>query len=322
MTQQSPSPPGKPSGPSRSPDLRHKVAVVTGGGSGIGRATATVLAERGAAVVVADIDGAAAGAVAAALTARGLAAVPVTADVGDEEQIRRMTDTAVDAFGGLDILHNNAALLSPDVLGRDRQITDIDGELFARVLRVNVLGYTLAAKHAIPHMIARGGGVVVNTSSAAGILAELVRPMYGTSKAAILGLTRSIATQYGKRGVRAVGVAPGVVLTPALARNLTPEQQRELARHTLTPRVGVPEDVACLVAFLVSDEAGYITGTTISVDGGFTAHFATYGDEMAAAEPPLDPGPSVPGPPTPDPSAPDLPGPVAADPGLTQPAGR
>ncbi|MFJ4770956.1 SDR family NAD(P)-dependent oxidoreductase [Streptomyces uncialis] len=265
-------------------NLRNKVALVTGGGSGIGRATALVLAERGASVVVADINAEAAKEVAADLAARGLEAVSVAADVSDEEQIRRMTATAVTAYGGLDILHNNAALLSPDVLARDRSITEIDGELFARVLRVNVLGYTLSAKHAIPHMLARGGGVIVNTSSAAGIQAELVRPMYGTSKAAILGLTRSIATQYGKQGIRAVGVAPGVVLTPALSDNLTPEQQLGLTRHTLTPRVGTPEDIAYLVAFLASDEAGYITGTTISVDGGFTSHFATYCEELTAAE--------------------------------------
>ncbi|MFJ6569483.1 SDR family NAD(P)-dependent oxidoreductase [Streptomyces sp. NPDC091292] len=263
-------------------NLHHKVAVVTGAGSGIGHATARVLAERGAAVVVADINEEAAEKTAAALKGDGLRAVAVTADVSDEQQIRHMTDTAVDTFGGLDILHNNAALLAPDVLGRDQRIIDIDGDLFARVLRVNVLGYTLAAKHAIPHMLARGGGVVVNTSSVAGLQAEIVRPMYGTSKAAILGLTRTIATQYGKQGIRAVGIAPGTILTPALSNNLTPEQQRAMTRHTLTPRMGNPDDIAFLVAFLVSDEAGYITGTTITVDGGFTAHFPTYSEDLAA----------------------------------------
>ncbi|WP_445398659.1 SDR family NAD(P)-dependent oxidoreductase [Streptomyces sp. LE64] len=305
MTKQNVPHPLNPSSPSGPSNLGHKVAVVTGGGSGIGRATATVLAERGASVVVADVDGAAAADVAVALTARGLSALPVVVDVGEEEQVRAMIATTVAAFGGLDVLHNNAALLSPDVLGRDQRITDIDPELFARVLRVNVLGYMLAAKHAIPHMIVRGGGVVINTGSAAGLLAEFVRPMYGTSKAAILGLTRSIAAQYGKQGVRAVGIAPGPVLTPALVDNLTPEERRALTRHILTPRAGVPEDVAYLVAFLVSDEAGYITGTTISVDGGFTSHLATYGDEADLGE-----GVAVPPPPP------------VAEAGLTQPAGR
>jgi NAD(P)-dependent dehydrogenase (short-subunit alcohol dehydrogenase family) len=168
--------------------LNGKVAIVTGSGSGIGQATAEVLAERGASVVVAGINAEASEAVAAGIRERGQHAVAVATDVSDEAQIQHLVVTAVSTFGGVDILHNNAALLSADVIARDTQITDIDAALFERVLRVNVIGYTLAAKHVIPQMISRGGAVVINTSSAAGVLGELSRPMYGTSpKAAIIG---------------------------------------------------------------------------------------------------------------------------------------
>ena len=154
--------------------------------------------------------------------------------------------------------------------------------MFADVLRVNVIGYMVGAKHAVPHMVRRGGGVVINTTSNAGLQAELIRPMYGTSKAAIIGLTRNIATQYGKQGVRSVAVSPGVILTPSVKANVSEEAVARLARHSLTPRVGTPEDVAELVAFLASDEAGFITGITIPVDGGLAAHFPTFAEELDA----------------------------------------
>lgn len=261
-------------------NFQEKVAIVTGSGSGIGKATATVLAESGASVVIADINGAAADALAYELTERGLSAIAVATDVGREDQIVRMVDAAVNTFGGLDFLHNNAALLSPEVTSRDLAITDTDASLFAQVLNVNVVGYLLGAKHAIPHMLARGGGVIINTSSGAGIQAELVRPMYGTSKAAIIGLTRNIATQYGRQGIRSVAIAPGPILNPAIAAHIPPEMRGIFTRYSLVPRAGKPEDIAHLVAFLMSDEAGYITGITIPVDGGLSVAFPTYADEV------------------------------------------
>jgi len=232
--------------------------------------------------VIADINPAAAKTVAVELQERGLSALAVTVDVSDEGQIVSMVEAAVSEFGGLDLLHNNAALLGPEVISRDLAIVDLDAELFAQVLRVNVTGYLLSAKHAIPHMLERGGGVIINTSSAAGVLAELIRPMYGTSKAAIIGLTRNIATQYGRQGIRSVAIAPGIILTPAVAATVPAKMQSALLRHSLVPRPGQPEDIAYTVAFLMSDEAAFITGVTIPVDGGLTVHFPSYAEELDA----------------------------------------
>jgi NAD(P)-dependent dehydrogenase (short-subunit alcohol dehydrogenase family) len=262
--------------------LDGKIAIITGAGSGIGQVTAALLAERGAAVIIADINGQAAKAVADGLQERGLSAVASTTDLGDEAQIADMVQVAVREFGGLDILYNNAALLAPDVMARDMAITDIDADILAQVLGVNVSGSLLGAKHAIPHMLARGGGVIINTSAGTAFLGELVRPMYGTSKAAIIGMTRNIATQYGKQGIRSIAIAPGIILTPAVAATIPPEVQASNIRQTLLPRAGRPEDIANLVAFLVSDEAAFITGITIPVDGGLTAHFPTYAEELDA----------------------------------------
>jgi NAD(P)-dependent dehydrogenase (short-subunit alcohol dehydrogenase family) len=259
--------------------LEGKVAIVTGSAAGIGKVTARVLAEQGAAVVLADIREELVTQAAEELTSQGFAAAAVGVDVTSEDDVRRMVDTAVATFGRLDVLHNNAALVTPDVIAQDGWIADLDPELFDRVLRVNVIGPTLGAKHAIPHMIRGGGGVVITTASIAGSLGQLLMPMYGMSKAALLGLTRSIATQYGRDGVRAVGISPGFILTET-SQTIPPEFLDLMVRHTLVPRAGIPDDIATMVAFLASDQAGYITGITIDIDGGFSVHYPTWADEV------------------------------------------
>jgi len=263
-------------------NLDGKVAIVTGGASGLGKATAEVLVADGAAVLVADINRDNAEFVAKALVARGHRAAGFGVDVAQEGQVRDMVAAAVKAFGRLDILHNNAALTSVDVIGKDVGWTEFDPSLFERVLRVNLIGYALGAKHAIPAMISHGGGVVINTSSTDAILSALVRPMYGASKSAINSLTRSIATQYGRQGIRAVGVSPGVIITEGARQSVPANILATLNKHNLTTREGRPEDIAHLVSFLASDKAGFITGITIQVDGGLTAHFPTYADDLAA----------------------------------------
>jgi NAD(P)-dependent dehydrogenase (short-subunit alcohol dehydrogenase family) len=258
-----------------------RVAIVTGAASGLGRASATAFAEQGASVVITDINGVGAKEVEKELTDRGLAAVSVTTDVADEQQIKAMVEAAIDSFGRLDILSNNAALQSAEILASDVDILELDAQIFARVLRVNLIGYALATKHALPHMLAQGSGVILNTSSVGGISSELVRAMYGSSKAAIIGWTRSVATQFGRRGIRCVCIAPGIMLTPALRVSLG-EGPLPIERHALLERGSDPNEVARVATFLASDEASYITGTTIVVDGGLTTHFPNYLEDIDA----------------------------------------
>src|SRR6201993_1007746 len=244
-------------------DSDGKVAIVTGAASGLGKATAEVLAADGAAVLVADINRDRAEGVAKELVVRGGRAGAFGVDVTFADQVRDMVGAAVAAFGRVDILHNNAALTSPDVVGHDLGWTEFDPVLFERVLRVNLVGYALGAKYAIPQMISQGGGVVINTSSTDGILSSLVRVMYGASKGAINALTRSIATQYGRQGIRSVGVSPGVIITEGARESVPADTLATLNKHNLLAREGRPEDIAHLVSFLASDKAGFITGITI-----------------------------------------------------------
>jgi NAD(P)-dependent dehydrogenase (short-subunit alcohol dehydrogenase family) len=261
-------------------DLKGKVAIVTGAASGIGRSSATAMAAQGAAVLIADINGPGAEAVAAELRGRGLTAIPLTVDVAHEPQIEAMVAKAVEEFGGLNILHNNAALFAPEVLAKDLTVVELDAEVFIRVLRVNVLGYALGAKYAIPAMIRGGGGVIINTASTTGHASESSRPMYGTSKAALLGLTRNIATHHGKQGIRCVSISPGIIVTPNVASALPADYLEHTLVHNLNTRLGRPEDIGNLVAFLASDEAGFITGVDIRADGGLLSHFPGYAEEF------------------------------------------
>ena len=265
--------------------LAERVAIVTGGGSGIGRASALALARAGAAVLVADIAADAAERVAAELRAAGGHVHAQQADVSDEASVAAMVAAAVARFGGLDVLHNNAAATGWEVLGGDGEITRLDLAIWERSLAVNLRGPFLGCKHAIPEMLKRGRGSIVNTSSASGLTGDLVRTAYGVSKAGVDGLTRYVATQYGKRGIRCNAIAPGVIETPALRQNVPPEQVALFERHHLTPRLGTPEDIAAAVVFLASDDAAFITGQVLSVDGGLLAHHPTVAEVRALGEP-------------------------------------
>lgn len=197
--------------------LKGKVAIVTGAGSGIGEATARLMAHEGASVVVADINGGAAKRVADELSR----AVAVEVDVSNEASVVCMVKMAVESFGGLDILHNNAT--DSKTNGIDTDIVKLDMELFDRIVAVNLKGVVMGCKHAIPHMLARGGGAIVNTASIEAFVGRGVRAVYGASKAGVVLLTKAVAAQYGARGIRCNAVAPGLVLTPAV-KDITPEQ--------------------------------------------------------------------------------------------------
>jgi NAD(P)-dependent dehydrogenase (short-subunit alcohol dehydrogenase family) len=254
-----------------------KVAIVTGGGSGIGRATARLLASEGAAVTVGDLRFAAAEEVVAAIGAAGGKARAQVVDVADPDAVESVVAETVAAFGGLDVLHNNAAAL--DQNQRDQDVVSMDLETWHRVLDVNLTGPMLGCRFAIPAMLERGGGSIVNTASAAAFYGSQSLLAYGTSKAGLVALTRYVATAYGEQGIRCNAVAPGVVVAreaqEALGGPMGPRLRRYTTSH-LIGRLGYPEEIARAVAFLASDEASFVTGEILRVDGGFTSHSPTY----------------------------------------------
>jgi NAD(P)-dependent dehydrogenase (short-subunit alcohol dehydrogenase family) len=252
-------------------NLKGKVALVTGAGSGIGQATAKLLAERGASVVVTDLQAATAAATTDAILNAGGTAESCVCDISSEESIREAIARAVERFGGLDILHNNAALQDPAVLAQDGDIDRMDAAIWDRVMQTNVRGTMLGCKHAIPRMLERGGGVIVNTSSTYGLAAFISLPAYSASKAAINSLTQHVATRYGKQNIRCNAVAPALVMTP-LTHTFIPAPLIEInVDGAATPFLGGPVDVAQAVAWLVSDEARFINGHILAVDGGTLA---------------------------------------------------
>jgi NAD(P)-dependent dehydrogenase (short-subunit alcohol dehydrogenase family) len=250
--------------------LKGKVAIVTGGASGIGAATAALLASREAAVVIADIDKPSADAHAEVVRRAGGQVLVVETDVREEEQIQRMVQAAVAEFGRLDILHNNAAAL--ELIPEDPDVTGQDLYVWERTLRTNVTGPMLGCKHAIPAMLETGdGGSIINTASVSGTRGEMNMTAYGVSKGAVIQLTREVAAQFGKQGIRCNAVAPGLVLTANTTRDLPDDIKALYVRSSMTPYVGQPEDIALMVAFLASDEARYVTGQIMRVDGGLTS---------------------------------------------------
>jgi NAD(P)-dependent dehydrogenase (short-subunit alcohol dehydrogenase family) len=248
--------------------LEGKVVVVAGGAGGIGSATSIRLGEEGANVVVGDLDGSSAAAVAKEIEGRGGRAVSVAFDISEPSSVAELLSAAVDEFGRIDALHANAADLSRGTIMADSDAVEIDLDVYDRTMHVNARGHLLCARHAIPLLLEHGGGALVFTMSAAAFVGEPTRPAYAMAKAAIGSLVRHVASKWGKEGIRANGVAPGLVLTPTAQAGLTPDFRESVLRTTRSPRLGAPEDIAAMVAFLVSDDASWINGQVISVDGG------------------------------------------------------
>lgn len=245
-----------------------QIAIVTGGASGIGEATCRRLAAEGATVVVADVNGERASALAAELGKNHQAQ---QFDAADVTSIEKLVLGTVERFGRLDVLHNNAALTSPALHAKDNNAIDISFETWDLIMGVNLRGYLAGCKYALPTMIAQGSGAIVNTASTGAFSGDITRMAYTVSKAAIIGLTRQIATHHGAQGIRCNAVAPGLVLS-AGARAAVPNVIAVMQRHLLTPEIGEPEDLAALVCFLASSEARYINGQTYIADGGMLAH--------------------------------------------------
>lgn len=252
--------------------LDGKVSVVVGSGSGIGKATAKELARRGSSVVVADINEQNAKSVAAEIEQAGLRAVSAHVDVRAEDSVASLMSFAVAEFGALHILHNNAAALAYEVFSHDELIHEMRCDIWDETMLVNLRGAMLGCKHAIPHLISAGGGSIINTSSIHGSRGHVRSAAYGASKAGIESLTRSVAHMYGSSRIRCNAIAPGMALTEVILGRRTDAEIESLARHQSLPERGTPEFQARVVAFLASSDSEFITGQTITVDGGLIGH--------------------------------------------------
>lgn len=249
--------------------LKDKVACITGAGSGIGRASALRFAAEGARVLVTDLRGESAEAVAAEIDAAGGVAEAMAVDVGIEAQLQAMVDRTRARFGRIDILFNNAV----DTSGKgkaDKDFLAFDPARFFEIVRVNVLGGVLASRMAIPHMLAQGGGAILFTSSCSSLGGDVAQFSYGASKAMVNWYVQTIAASFGKLGIRCNAILPGVIETPAMKAWANPEMQAAFLDVTNSPRLGQPEDIAALALFLASDEAAYVNGALMRADGGLS----------------------------------------------------
>jgi NAD(P)-dependent dehydrogenase (short-subunit alcohol dehydrogenase family) len=248
--------------------LEDKVAIVTGAASGIGRATALLFAAEGARVVAADWEEEKGQRVAHEILERGGDAIFVQADVSSPDDVKRIVDKAVEAYGHLDIIFNNAG-----VEGDQAQTADCTLENWDRVIGINLKGVFLGMKYAIPEMLKNGGGAIINNASVAGIVGFQGIPAYCASKGGVIQLTKTAALEYAKQGIRVNAICPGVILTPMVERFVGGDGDRQKAFEALEPvgRFGRPEEVAQLALFLASEDSSFCTGAPFVVDGGFVA---------------------------------------------------
>ncbi len=254
-----------------------KVVIVTGGGSGIGRATCVRFAEEGARVSVADLAEVSARETVALIKRKNGRAIAVQGDISIDVDARRIVEQTVKKYGAVDILVNNAAVF---ILLNTLEATPDDWD---RSMAVNVKGHALMGKYAVPEMAKTGGGAIINIGAINSLIAEADMAPYNTSKAALLGLTRSMAVDYWKYQVRVNAVCPGIVYTPSVQRlleqqGMTRAQFEETGSWMNTPgmriimkRIGEPNEVASVALFLASDDSSYMTGSYIVVDGGHMA---------------------------------------------------
>ena len=249
--------------------LHDRVAIITGGAGGIGGATARLMHARGGKVVIADRDVEGARRLAAEL---GPSALALDLQLAEEASVVDMVDRAVEHFGRLDILVNNAALGKDG--GGDVDIETMDTALWDLVFSVNLRGHMIACRQAMPHLVKSGSGAIVNVVSNLAFMGHITKTAYAASKGALLQLTRSIATTHGRKNVRANAVAPGFTVSKNALAGVPPAFIESALSETLMPRLGTPEDLAEAIAFLASDSAINITGQMIVCDGGLTSHIA------------------------------------------------
>lgn len=248
--------------------LDDDIAILTGAASGIGRTTATTFAEHGASVVVADVDAEGGADTVARIEADGGDATFVETDVSDPTDVQAMIETAVDEYGGLDVLYNNAAIEGPVA-----RLEEYDDEAFEQVIDVNLKGVWYGMKYGIEAMLADGGGRIVSASSIGGEVAVPQYSGYGAAKAAVSHLTKYAAIEYAEEGIRANAVAPGIVQTEMIERVMeeNPEMEAQFRETEPMPGLADPEEIANAVLFLGSDLSSRVTGVTLPVEGGYLA---------------------------------------------------
>jgi NAD(P)-dependent dehydrogenase (short-subunit alcohol dehydrogenase family) len=249
--------------------LEGKVCVITGAGGGMGADAAVRFTEEGASVVVADVDGDAASRVAGEVD--GLA---VQVDVSDEASVKAMYEATDERFGGIDVLYNNAGISPAD----DASILDTELDAWERVQAVNTRGVYLCCRHGIPYLLERGGGSVINVASFVALVGAATSQIsYTASKGAVLSLSRELAVQFAREGIRVNALCPGPVETPLLLRiwSETPGAAERRLVHLPMGRMAQPREIVNAALFLASDEASYVNGATFLVDGGLAAAYVT-----------------------------------------------
>ena len=249
--------------------LEGKVALITGAGMGIGREAAVLFAAEGARVVVADIDARAAKETVVAVEGAGGEALPAVGDVAVEADVERMIAEGVRRFGALHVLYNNAGVLWKD---RDRSVLETDGQWWDRVMAVNLKSVFWVTKHGIPHLRAAGGGAIVNMGSVSALVGfTRAQDAYTAAKGGLISLTKSLAIQFARDGIRCNIIHPGIVDTPLQAPYLTDAIRKEFETGIPLGRIARPREIASVALFLASDESSFMTGAELVVDGGFTA---------------------------------------------------
>ena len=251
-----------------SPLLAGKVAIVTGGGSGLGRAGALALAHAGARVAVTDLSADAAASTAQAIVQAGRDAIGLACDAGDSKSVQSMIDAVIELRGRIDVLYNNAGIAP---VGEDGSVADMADEAWERVIRTNLTSVFLCSKYAIPHIAKAGGGAIVNTASSMAHVPLGLMDAYAASKAGVAGLTRSMANGCAKHGIRVNAISPGYVDTPMNSMIFSADELRAGFAAGHMTGLQTPEEIADLVVFLASDLSRSMTGATVNCDRGWTA---------------------------------------------------
>jgi NAD(P)-dependent dehydrogenase (short-subunit alcohol dehydrogenase family) len=247
--------------------LDGKTVIVAGGATGIGAGTAKRLASEGASVAVGDINIAGAKATAEQITDMGGRAIAIEFDLADDDSIRQLVAETASKFGPIHGLHNVGADLSEGNLGRDTTVLDTEFDVWHRTLDVNLLGYVRTIRAVLPHLLEHGGGSIVNTSSSGSLGTDPMHVAYNASKAAVNQLTRHVANNYGKHGIRSNAVMPGLVMGETQERQNDQQMQQMFVAAARTTRLGRPADLAAVTAFLLSDDAEWINGQTWYIGG-------------------------------------------------------